>query len=120
MNVATRAPLDLASAQPTGAKNDEESFAALFEASQQDSGGLDEGQIVSGTVVHVGREMVVVDITSVTNGTEQGVQQVSAILTDDDGQLPSSKIALKRNGGTLNTGGNIDHSRFDTAVVTPE
>lgn len=40
----------------------EESFAALFEASVQDFAGPDEGQIVTGTVVHVGREVVVVDI----------------------------------------------------------
>ncbi len=42
--------------------HDEESFAALFEAGQQDAAGPDEGQIVSGTVVHVGREAVIVDI----------------------------------------------------------
>src|SRR5207244_2057521 len=29
-------------------------------------------------------ETVVVDISSVTNGTESGVQQVTAIITDDD------------------------------------
>ena len=40
----------------------DDSFAALFEAQDGDAGPVDEGQIVSGRVVHVGKEHVVVDI----------------------------------------------------------
>jgi len=40
----------------------DESFATLFEAQEGDAGPVEEGQIVSGRVVHVGKEHVVVDI----------------------------------------------------------
>jgi small subunit ribosomal protein S1 len=41
---------------------EDESFASLFESDGAESAPVDEGQIVSGRVVHVGREHVVVDI----------------------------------------------------------
>jgi small subunit ribosomal protein S1 len=42
--------------------DDGDSFAALFEGGESEAGPVDEGQIVSGRVVHVGKEHVVVDI----------------------------------------------------------
>jgi len=39
-----------------------ETFASLFEGGETEAGPVDEGQIVSGRVIHVGKEHVVVDI----------------------------------------------------------
>jgi hypothetical protein len=51
-----------------------------------------------------GGESIVVDVTSVTNGTENGVQQITATIVDDDAQ-PSVDLSLLgevlfENGGT--------------------
>src|SRR5213075_2785439 len=49
-------------------------------------------------------ETIVVDISSVTNGTESGTQQVTAVITDDDGPTISINNATvaEGNGGTIN------------------
>jgi small subunit ribosomal protein S1 len=56
-----------------------ESFAALFETSTAQTGGIDtggEGQIVSGIIVQVNRDSVVVDI----GGKSEGVISKSEFL----------------------------------------
>src|SRR6185295_14149630 len=49
-------------------------------------------------------ETVIVDVTGVTNGTENGTQQVTASISDDDSQpsvnLSLSGSPLAENGGT--------------------
>jgi len=51
-------------------------------------------------------ESIVVDITSVTNGTENGTQQVTATITDDDVAgftiTPTSGLVTTEAGGTAN------------------
>ncbi len=49
-------------------------------------------------------ETITVDITSVTNGTENGIQQVTATITDDDAtpSLSIDDVAINENSGTAN------------------
>ncbi len=50
-----------------------------------------------------GNESIIVDVTSVTNGTENGVQQVTATIVDDDTANVNLTLAptnLAENGGT--------------------
>ena len=48
-------------------------------------------------------ETIVVDISSVTNGTESGAQQVTAIITDDDGPTLSINSVTVNEGNTGST-----------------
>src|SRR5207248_8612058 len=48
-------------------------------------------------------ETIVVDISSVTNGTESGTQQVTAIITDDDGPTISINSVTVNEGNTGST-----------------
>ena len=53
---------ELAVGAPTEEKEEEESFASLFEASVAQADTLREGAIVTGTVIKVGQDSVIVDI----------------------------------------------------------
>ncbi len=48
-----------------------------------------------------GNESIVVDVTSVTNGTENGTQSVTAMITDDDPQFIAPTLDL--NGAIIGT-----------------
>src|SRR2546428_12572065 len=48
-------------------------------------------------------ETIVVDISSVTNGTESGTQQVSAVIIDDDGPTISINSVTVTEGNTGST-----------------
>src|SRR5439155_22203139 len=50
-------------------------------------------------------ETIIVDISSVTNGTESGTQQVVATIIDDDGPTISISNATLTEGNTGSTGG---------------
>ncbi len=92
-----------------------------------------------------GSETVVVDVSSVTNGTENGTQQVTITITDDDSEptvtLSRSSATIAENGGTaaviatlsnlstqdvtvnLSFSGtatnNVDYSRSTTSILVP-
>ncbi len=92
-----------------------------------------------------GSETVVVDVSSVTNGTESGTQQVTITITDDDSEptvtLSRSSATIAENGGTaaviatlsnlstqdvtvnLSFSGtatnNVDYSRSTTSILVP-
>jgi len=46
-----------------------------------------------------GNETVIVDISSVTNGTESGTQQVTATITDDDYSITVNDVSVNENAG---------------------
>jgi len=46
-----------------------------------------------------GNETVIVDISSVTNGTENGPQQVTATITDDDYAITVNDVSVNENDG---------------------
>ena len=55
----------------------------------------------TGDLLAEGNETVIVDISSVTNGTESGVQQVTTTILDDDGVL----VTLSVNNATISESG---------------
>jgi small subunit ribosomal protein S1 len=62
----------MAASEPSPPSENPDSFAALFEASEASSRGLElggEGKIVTGTVVQVGHEAVIIDIGGKSEGT---------------------------------------------------
>jgi small subunit ribosomal protein S1 len=68
-----------------------DSFASLFEASMAEADLGREGEIVSGTIVHVGRDNVVVDI----GGKSEGV-------------IPLNEFAGADNQITVKAGDRVD------------
>jgi hypothetical protein len=78
--------------------------------------GVDDGDIE-------GDETVIVDITSVSNGTEDGVQRVTATITDDD--LPSVTLSfvggtstLAENGGSVQVQATLSEAFSEDVTVT--
>ena len=67
-----------------------ESFAALFEASAEENDFAKEGEIVTGTVVQLDRDFVVVDI----GGKSEGVLSMREFGDGEDGQ-PAVKPGLQ-------------------------
>ena len=65
-----------------GQKSEQDSFASMFEASIQAGGFVKEGEIISGTVVAVQRDEVVIDI----GGKSEGIIALSEFL-DAQGQV---------------------------------
>ncbi len=69
-----------------------------------------------------GNESIVVDITTVTNGTENGVQQVTATLVDDD-STPSVTLTvagspLAENGELATVGATLSNPSTQDVTVT--
>jgi len=67
-------------------------------------------------------ETVVVDITGVTNGVEDGVQQVSVTIVDDDGPptvtLSSNRTSINENGTLPATvTATLSHGTYQTVTV---
>ncbi len=63
-----------------------------------------------------GNETVIVDISSVTNGTENGTQQVTATITDDDYSITVNDVSVNENAG--NAVFTITLSRAYTSNIT--
>jgi len=77
--------------------------------------GIDDG-------LSEGGETILVDITSVANGTENGTQQVTATITDDE--PPPANVSLSRfflpvgeNGGTSTVTATLDSTSSVNVVV---
>ena len=81
------------SAETTGAEAVQWDLSHLFESPEQLTTWLDETD-----------ESIIVEITSVTNGSESGTQQVTAIITDDDGVAPDLLQVSLDVSGTVNAG----------------
>ncbi len=69
-----------------------------------------------------GNESIIVDVTSVTNGTENGTQSVTASITDDEIQ-PSVSLALAgssiaENGGVATVQATLSNPSAQNVVVT--
>lgn len=59
--------------------------------------------------IYEGNETIIVDISSVANGTESGTQQVTATITDDDPQLlisPSNSVTFRGSSGGVTSPSN--------------
>src|SRR5207253_3602918 len=66
-------------------------------------------------------ETIVVDISSVTNGTESGTQQVTAIIADDDGpSLSISNVTVTEGntGQTVNANFTVTLSAASPQIVS--
>jgi len=60
-------------------------------------------------------ETVIVNITSVTNGTESGTQQTTTVITDDDA---SPSVTMMLSSGTLSENGGISTVMFMLSAIS--
>ena len=66
-------------------------------------------------------ETIIVDISSVTNGTESGTQQVTATITDDDGptiSINNVSVTEGNTGSTVNANFSVTISAASPQVIT--
>src|SRR5207249_1037568 len=66
-------------------------------------------------------ETIIVDISTVTNGTELGTQQVTATISDDDGptiSVSSVTVAEGNTGSTTNANFSVSLSAASLQVIT--
>src|SRR5207248_10410777 len=66
-------------------------------------------------------ETIVVDISSVTNGTESGTQQVTATILDDDGptiSINNVTVTEVNTGSTVNANFTVSISAASPQIIT--
>ena len=88
------------------------------------AGSLSASITLTGTddAITEGNETIIADITAVTNATENGTQQETVTITDDEGTptvtLSASQATIAENGGTSNLTATLSNTSAVDVVVT--